>query len=91
MPKILVLVSEYPYFDWMKKIITDFYDYFKGSGINNVIEAHAFNVVFKIVAPQRDQKAVKYQLLNVKEQKEDKESDLDLSIDHRASEVRGNK
>jgi hypothetical protein len=55
MPKILVLVSEYPYFDWMKKIITDFYNYFRsGGGMNNVIEAHSFNVVFKIMAPQRD-------------------------------------
>ena len=54
MPKILVLVSEYPYFDWMKVIITDFYNYFRSGGMNNVIEAHAFNVVFKITAPQRD-------------------------------------
>ena len=64
-PKVLCLVSEYHFFDWMKEILQDFYDYFKlDKGMNNVIEAHAFNIVFRITVPQRDQKVVRYSLLN---------------------------
>ena len=51
-PKVLVLVSEYPFYDYLKFILNDFYQYFKGTkGMNNVVEAHVFNLVFKITVP----------------------------------------
>jgi hypothetical protein len=63
-PKVLVFVSEYPYYDYLKLILHDFYQYFRGSkGMNNVVEAHIFNIVFKIMVPQRNDKAVCYYLL----------------------------
>jgi hypothetical protein len=63
-PKVLVLVSEYPFYDYLKFILNDFYQYFKGSkGMNNVVEAHVFNMVFKIAVPSRNEKAVCYYLL----------------------------
>jgi hypothetical protein len=54
-PKVIVLVSEYPFYDYMRDILQDFYDYFKHTrGMNNVIETYVFNLVFRITVPQRD-------------------------------------
>lgn len=51
-PKVIVLVSEYPFFDYMKAILIDFYAYFSSSrGMNNVLEAYVFNLVFRITVP----------------------------------------
>ena len=62
---MIVIVSEYPFYDYMKDIVRDFYDHFKSSkGINNLLEAYVFNLVFRITVPQRDQKSIRYNFLS---------------------------
>jgi len=54
-PKAIVIASRYPYYDFFQQILEDFWQKFDcEKGLDNMIEAYLFNIVFQIPAPLRN-------------------------------------